>query len=45
MVPSCQSAAFSEIVVRHVTMKKQVEGLLALYGVDLPVSVKPGWYF
>jgi hypothetical protein len=34
----------SEIVV-HVTMKKQVEGLLASYGVDLPVSIKPGWYF
>jgi hypothetical protein len=37
--------AFSEIVVRHVTLKKQVEGLLASYGVDLPVSIKPGWYF
>lgn len=35
----------SAIVVRHVTMKKQVEGLLASYGVDLPVSIKPGWYF
>jgi hypothetical protein len=34
-----------EIVVRRATMKEQVEGLLASYGVDLPVSVKPGWYF
>lgn len=36
---------FSEIVVRRDTMKKQVDALLAPPGVDLPVLVKPSWYF
>jgi hypothetical protein len=33
------------IAVRHDTMKKQVDGLLAAQGVDLPVLVRPSWYF
>jgi hypothetical protein len=35
----------SEIAVRHVTMQRQVNGLLAAYDVELPVAVRPGWYF
>lgn len=35
----------SAIVVRSGTMKEQVEGLLAPSSVDLPVVVKPAWYF
>lgn len=33
------------IVVRRDTMKKQVERLLASSSVDLPVFIKPSWYF
>jgi hypothetical protein len=35
----------SAVVVCRDTMKELVEGLLASYGVELPVSVRPGWYF
>lgn len=35
----------SEVVVRSGTMKKQVSALLADHGVDLPVKVRPDWYF
>jgi hypothetical protein len=33
------------LAVRHDTLKKQVDGLLAARGVDLPVLVRPSWYF
>lgn len=36
---------FSAIVVRHDTLKEQVDGLLASTSIDLPVFVKPTWYF
>ena len=35
----------SEVVARHDTIKKQVEGLLASSSIDLPVSAKSSWYF
>jgi len=34
-----------EIVVLSGTMKREVDGLLAAYGVDRLVLVRPGWYF
>jgi hypothetical protein len=40
-----QLECLSAIVVRHDTMKEQVEGLLASSRVELPVLAKPSWYF
>jgi hypothetical protein len=33
------------IVVRHESMKRRVEAILAAHGTDIPVAVRPWWYF
>ena len=35
----------SLIVVRHETIKTQVEAILAAHGTAIPVTVRPWWYF
>lgn len=35
----------NEVAVRRDTMKQYVNDLLAAHRVDLPVQVRPGWYF
>jgi ssDNA thymidine ADP-ribosyltransferase, DarT len=38
-------ACISQIVVRHETMKRQVETILAAHDSSVPVAVRPWWYF
>ena len=38
-------ACVSQIVVRHETMKRQADAILAAYGADIPLAVRPWWYF
>ena len=38
-------SCLAEITVRHDTMKQQVNQLLAAHRIDLPVRVRPDWYF
>jgi hypothetical protein len=35
----------SEIVVRRETIKSQVNQILAAHGAEIPVRVRPGWYY
>lgn len=38
-------ACISLIVVRRETIKGQVDAILAAHGSDIPVAVRPWWYF
>jgi hypothetical protein len=38
-------ACIAQIVVRHETMKRQVDAILAAHGSEIPVLVRPWWYF
>jgi hypothetical protein len=38
-------ACIAQIVVRHETMKRQVDAILTAHGSEIPVLVRPWWYF